>query len=89
MLDARRSNSELECEHLYDETAQNVVGGTLRAAGLAKMAIKLAEGSGMRNQWMNPTQTWCVTHTLPHILVCVPDRRQHTVLSTGGGDYSG
>jgi hypothetical protein len=40
------------CEALlYNEIAQNVVGGTLRAAGLAKMAIKLAEGSGTRNQW--------------------------------------
>jgi hypothetical protein len=36
---------------LYDKIAQNVAGGTLRAAGLAKMAIKLAEGSGTRKQW--------------------------------------
>jgi hypothetical protein len=36
---------------LYNEIAQNAVGGTLRAAGLAKMAMKLAEGGGMRSEW--------------------------------------
>jgi len=36
---------------LYNEIAQNVVGGTLRAAGLAKTAMKLAGGSGSRSEW--------------------------------------
>jgi hypothetical protein len=72
---------------LYNEIAQNVVGGTLRAAGLAKMAIKLAEGSGSRNQW-----TYEPNEPLPDVVrympaatqpcMCdehIPDHRQHTV----------
>jgi hypothetical protein len=68
-------------------------GGTLRAAGLAKMAIKLAEGSGTRNQWTyEPDEPYAdvVRHapTARQPLALVPDRRQHTVSCTGGGGCS-
>jgi hypothetical protein len=36
---------------LYNEIAQNVADAELRKVGLAKMAIKLAEGSGSRSEW--------------------------------------
>jgi len=41
---------------LYDEIAQNVGGGEWRSAGIAKMAVALAQGSGSRHQWRQPVE---------------------------------